>query len=620
MYMYNDYWNVVTHVEFIPIKPYLDKIETSIESVSKFCEKAENLAIINMDCKDTINPLEILVTSNNLKFESLSHLISDGPLDRSRRAIEFGGEILKFFFGTLDADDARKYDDAINTCQQNEDQLLSLMKENIHVVQSTINNFNVSILKLNNNEIKLKKQIDKLDYIFSQNSQTHSKIINIEKINSIFNIIEGSLLSISNILDTILNSILFAKVNVLHPYVITPTKLYDELSNSIQTKRSSEFPISLSLQNIHTIIDLSKMTSYFYNNKLVFVIQIPLISPIKFSVYKNLPLPTPRDVIHYETYVLIHPSRLYVAVTDDRLSYALLDSISKCKHVNQEYIICPQPSILSTINNPSCETKLLTEVTLSLPEICDSKVIYGNINVWQKLNDGRYIYVQSKANKLTMKCNSKITDYIVQGTGILSLENDCIAYFQTLQFHASHNFETVLPSQLSINYNIIEDDCCKYNLLNESSPTLTPITLSNIDLESLKLASHKLDHLENEIKQTENQPHIVKYGHYYSGMTYVIILLIVLFILYKFYKKCFCDNTNCKTSCCIQIYNQCHNKKSKRDETRYNNSVELPEISTDSANISECDRKSIRSLPEVEINRNKNKVLFNQSNRNLSNF
>ena len=97
MYFYNDYWNVVTHVEFIPIKPYLDKIETSIESVSKFCEKAENLAIINMDCKDTINPLEILVTSNNLKFESLSHLISDGPLDRSRRAIEFGGEILKFF-------------------------------------------------------------------------------------------------------------------------------------------------------------------------------------------------------------------------------------------------------------------------------------------------------------------------------------------------------------------------------------------------------------------------------------------------------------------------------------------------------------------------------------------
>lgn len=40
------------------------------------------------------------------------------------------------------------------------------MKDNIHVVRSTINSFNVSIQKLNNNEIRLNNQIEKLNYIF----------------------------------------------------------------------------------------------------------------------------------------------------------------------------------------------------------------------------------------------------------------------------------------------------------------------------------------------------------------------------------------------------------------------------------------------------------------------
>lgn len=575
------------------------------------------MATINIDCKDTINPLEILIQANNLKYESLSHLIAENPTDRTKRALEFGGEILKFFFGTLDADDARKYDDAISTCQHNEHEIFSMMKENIHIVQSTINNFNVSIHKLNNNEIKLNKQIEKLDYIFSENSKTHSRIFNIEKINSIFNVIEGSLLSISNILDTILNSILFAKANILHPYIITPTKLYEELSNSIQSKRTSEFPVPLTLENIHIIMDLSTLTSYFFNNKLVFVIKIPLINPTKFSIYKNLPLPTPRDEKLFQTYVLIHPSKLYVAVTDDRLSYALLDNILDCKLVNNEYMICPLVSILSTISNPTCETKLLTEVTLSLPEMCDYKLIYGNIDVWQKLNDGRYIYVQSKASKLTMKCNNEITDYKLQGTGILSLENDCVAYFQTLQFYPSHKYKSFLPSQLQINYNIIEDDCCKYNIVNESSTFLSPISLSNIDLESLKLASHKLDNLENQIQQAENQPHIVKYGIYYSALTYLAISSIFAYIFYKIYEKCF---SNCKSaSCCIQIYNQCYNERKNSLSTKVNTSIELSDISDET----ECDRKSIRSLPEIEINKNKNKVVYRQfdsSTRNLSNF
>ncbi|XP_013196661.2 uncharacterized protein LOC106139710 [Amyelois transitella] len=624
VYFYDDFWNVVTHVEILPIEPYLLKIKDSITHVSNYCEKAQNIGL-DINCQDVINPLQILVNSNQLKLDSLSHLVSEtDSKNRHKRAIEFIGEIMKFFFGTLDADDARKYDEAINSCQQNEHEVFSLMKDNIHVVQSTIKNFNISIKQLNDNEFRINKQLSKLEYIMQQNTKLTTNSINLSKINSLLNIIEGSLISVSDILDTTLNSILFAKANILHPYVLTPTNLYNELNSNKVIKRNLEFPVSLSLENIHYIIDLSKLASYYYNNKIIFVIRIPLINSIKFNLYKILPLPTPRDNYNFKTYVLIHPSKLYLALTDDRLNYAMFDNLSECKDVNYNYMICPLPSILSTINNPTCETKLITEVTLSLPEICDFKVIYGNLNIWQKLNDGKYLYVQSKANKLTVKCTHEIKDYTLQGTGMLSLKNDCIAYFQTLQFRSSHVYKTELPSQLLIDFNIIEDDCCSYNLINNTMQPLSPLSLTNIDLESLNIAAHKLNNIEAQIRQAEGQSHIVKYGHYYSALTYFCVTLIILYILYKIYKKwlnSYCNNS----ACCIQIYNQCYNKKLKRHDTKVSSSIELTDISDSSSKSTEYDNKSIKSLPEIEIHKHKRKVAFRTSanfpsNRNLTNF
>jgi len=366
------------------------------------------------------------------------------------------------------------------------------------------------------------------------------------------------------------------------------------------------------LQNIHIIIDLSTLIVYYYDNKLMFIIQIPLIKPVKFNLYKSLPLPTPRDHLTY--YVLIHPSKPYVAITDDRLTYTLLDSISDCKLVNKDYILCPTTSILSTISNPTCESKLITEATLSLPEICDSKIIYGNTNIWQKLNDDKYIYVQTKANRLTLKCENNVTDYVLQGTGILSLKNNCVAYFETLQFYPSIKFKLILPNQINLNFDLTLDNCCKYDLINISSHSLNPISLSHVDLESLKLASHKLDNLENEILTSQSQPHILKYGNYYSGLTYFIISLIFIYLAYKIYKRCFCNNNS---TCCIQIFNQCYNTRRHVRENNVKTSIELTEISDDL----EDDRKSVKSLPNIGTDRNYiNLRRSHESNRNLSNF
>ncbi|KAJ8715143.1 hypothetical protein PYW08_005124 [Mythimna loreyi] len=551
-YFYNDYWNVITNIEFTPIKPYLDKIEHSLSDVFFTCNKLQEHSSLHIDCNDTVNPMKILISANKLKDGSLSQLVSaNDPYRQNMRfkrgLIDGGGKILNFFFGTLDSDDAKRYDEAFNAVKENEQELYSYMQQNIQIVRSTINVFNDTITKLNENEKKINKQLQKLNKMLVNLTKNNEDLKHGAEINSVFNLIEGSLMSVSNILDTVLNSILFSKANILHPYVLTPSHLYEELLKAQGYQRNLGLPgIGLTLQTIHSIIDLSKLTAYYYNHNIVFVMQIPLISPVKYNIYKNLALPTPRvgsNDSNLNSYVLIHPTKLYTAITDDKLNYALLDSVRDCQDVNGEYNICPLPAILSTMNNPTCETKLMTDITQSLPKMCESKVIYGNINLWQKLNDGRYIYVQSKPNKLSIKCpdNTQTKDYTIEGTGILTLGKDCVAFFQTLRFKSSETYVTRLPSQITIDFNIVEDNCCKFKLVNSSTHMLASITLDDVDLESLKSQSAKLDQMEENIQQqnqVEIMPHIVKYGDFYSALTIVIITSIMSFIIYSVVVKC----------------------------------------------------------------------------------
>ncbi|XP_069361220.1 uncharacterized protein [Maniola hyperantus] len=596
IYFYNDYWRVITHLNTVSLEPQLDKVDRLIVKTSLVCAKLQPEEYSS--CKNVFSPIEVLLESNYLKAQSLSHIISSENPARFKRSLEFGGEILKFFFGTLDAEDARKYDAAISSCQRSESEIFHLMKDNIHIVKSSINTFNSTISRLNQNEIKLNSQINKLNDILSYVTSDNEKLMYLTRFNSLVNIIESSLLAISNFLDTVINAILFSKVNVLHPSVLSPVKLYDELSkhrNSIN--KGLDFPVALSIENIHTIIDISKLVSYFYNNKIVFVIQIPLVSPVKYNVYKTIPLPTPHYEGQSKSFALIKPTKPYLAITDDRLNYVLLDTLRDCTILNSENSICKLESIYSVNSNPSCETKLLTEVTLSLPRECEPKILYGLIDIWHKLKNNQWIFVQSKTSKLTINCNDNFKDYSISGTGILKLNKGCIGYFKTIQFIPSTISNlTIDNNNFNINFDITNDNCCNQEIVNKTIPLLSPINLSNINLDSLKNSINQFNDLELQINRIQEESHFIKYSSYYSAFTYIIISLIFLFLCYKII-RCF-KQRNCNKFC-IQFFFQCDRKKISHKENKAQSSIEMSQITDDEDNASVDLRNLSASVQEI---------------------
>lgn len=153
----NDHWNVITYIDLSHIQPHLENVEILFNQVSKYCDSAVSSQVRN-DCLNSLSSLKLQHNNNVQKFSSISYFVQVNEIKRPKRGlIDAGGSLLKTFFGTLDTDDANKFTNAINKVQSDEKQLTLLMRDNIHVIKSTISTFNNTMSKVKENENRLKR-------------------------------------------------------------------------------------------------------------------------------------------------------------------------------------------------------------------------------------------------------------------------------------------------------------------------------------------------------------------------------------------------------------------------------------------------------------------------------
>ncbi|KAL0859476.1 hypothetical protein ABMA27_010640 [Loxostege sticticalis] len=585
----NNDWKIVTYLDIGHVSPNLDKVEFLFEKINVYCNSFAS-SKINSDCINSLSALRNQHLNNVNKFSSVSYLLSDDkPSKRVKRGlIDFGGSLLKTFFGTLDSEDAIKFSQAIDDVQSDEKKLASLMKDNIHVIKSTISSFNNSISKVNDNEQHLIKNMEIIHNILENVSSNNDKLEIKSQLNSLLNSLESIILTLSFDIDDINNAILFAKLNILHPTVLSPHQLYGELDkhrNSLP--KHSELPVSLTLQNIHELIDISKLVCFYHLNKIIIIVNIPLVLPQVYTLYNVIPLPVPYDISKPDTFALIAPSTSHLAITGDHMFYSLVENIHECKVIREKCYVCDLVNVYSVIANPMCETILLTEIVNKLPDSCSVKLLHGSVNLFHKISNNRWIFVQSEPGKCHIVCNNQLdsSDVVLFGTGVLTVPRECKAFYKTLQFIPSSQSILRNVSNSVSSFNIIIDDCCEKSKHNKTITKLPFSKLDNINsLDSLLQASIHLDSLEKDLNKFENPTHFDRYGIHYISFSYFLSVIFLIYIIYKnrrlFYR-------NRKSSCCIQIFNQCHNKKTiKHSQT-----------------IQEIEDRSTSSSEEVEIKR-----------------
>lgn len=517
------------------IKPHIQNVNLVIDKIKYICEQLAS--IDNSECRNVLQPFTVRFRDIIKEYSSITHLIDS----RVKRSAWIGGigTAMKQIFGTLDEDDAIKYDTAINHVQNNQKRLASLMKEHILVTTSALARYNDTLNKIKVNEANLNIAINKLSTELRNITKTTNNLLINSEINSIFTILESSLLTLSFQVEDLTSSILFSSVNVLHPSVITPRQLYTELADNYRhLPNNFELAVELNIDLIHVILSTSKLISYYINDKVMFVLQIPLVNPRQFYIYNNVPLPIPHNAIRPDSFSVIVPSHKYVMITKDKLHYSTLDSLEKCKNTNSQNYVCEIVKVLPTSENPSCESELLSKVITKIPTQCKTEFIRGNLDIWKPLQNNKWIFIQTTLSKLSIDClNSELTEINVIGIGIVEIPTNCKAFSRDTELLPNYNIMNVSLPVIKLDFNLINDSCCSLTKFVKIADKIPIINLKDLDLKNIDFVKTVNSKIVSELDKIIQEPHIVKYGAHYSSLTLFVILITVVILFYTFYHK-----------------------------------------------------------------------------------
>lgn len=530
---YTSTWDLVTHIDISQQTNHLITVKTIFNSTKKLC----SLIMFNTErtlCLQTMQLISSKIPQLSLKEKSLYEFLGTS---RTKRGLFNGiGTIFKTIIGTLDNDDAEYYSNAINQAQIDHANTLVLLKDQVQIVNSTIDNYKETTRKFENIIEQLNLNAAKIND-FSKNIMNLTESLKYTQIS----LEQTSLLTfmiqeLENEFDSLISALMFAQLNQIHPRIITPSQFVLELSKTTSHLASStKYPLSLIIENAHDLMSIVKLTVFQYKNKIIFIICNPIIYDKNFILYHLIPLPSLRP---NSTHIFIQPNSKYLATSTDKSLYTTTDSLDDCKLI-RNLRVCNQNNLIYNHHTHStCESELIYNSKF-LSKSCNLHIVNSLIKIWHKLAlQNEWIYVFSLEEPVTITCNGTNENLIyLQGTGIFKLNQNCEAFTSSTtlipQKSFSSNYSSFIP-----NFNL--SDNINYTATNignivQNFRLQNKIQYSHINLDNIKSISNQLSKLDNEITEegfNKNSPYIVNVYQHYIIMILFIVSIIIFYIVY----------------------------------------------------------------------------------------
>lgn len=608
---YDSEWTLISYLDISVIHRKIDVIDKTYSKTKEICfhKKISNYSLCDTSFVVLNQIIPQLYNQENVLKELTGRINNVHRVKRSY--IDGIGKMFKLLFGTLDVEDAERYDDAITNLDSHQHDILSLLKSQTNVIKSTISNFNNTLTDLSKDEQNFYKNLDVLSN-YTQQINTILFDVNLKQdIDEHLSLLILITTEVNNEIATIINAILFAKNNALHPMIITPEQYLEELKKTVShLPTQTKYPLSLSISEVSELLSLTNLVSYYMNDKLVFLIKTPLITQTNYELYYIMPVP----IRNYDnTFVFILPKEKYFMISSNKLHYTYLEDLKHCKKLSRGYICKLNSPLYSVHGNPTCETELMFGNS-KVPGECDTRLAYIINEQWYKMhNENDWLFVLPRKTIATLSCrNREPIDFNLMNTGILSITDSCKLYtidviLQTEIKGLTSEHNSILPS-----LDLINDDCCKkIKDRNISKIEFIPLrSHDKLDLESLNIASHKIDKIDELISKLENESIYSKVTNnvYFVYIVMSILKIIACYLVYRivryiYKRKFFCTNIGRHLAiedtrnCCSRITN-CITLKVSNSR----NDIELEEIpSTSSGNVESSLRRSSR-IAQLKIN------------------
>lgn len=532
----NDKWTLLVYKDTQRLKDVYENNNNILHSLATMLNINQHFHMqsIHVDIKTHISLLGQISRDIKNKFEELELDVSTKPR-RKRGLINGAGSIWKFITGNLDASDGEYYNNCINKIEKDEHQLEALMKKQIMVTTSVIKNFNETIRKLQIDEETFNKDLKQIEQsLWDISDEVELVKRKIQLINVCQQLME-SYSFIEQQLNDILNAVTFARLNIIHTSIITPKDLVSSLENIAKSLQKNNLPLSPREAKVATYLDIIELAAFQTMDKLIFVLDIPLVEPELYTVYRLYPIPTKdnRTKLHY----ILPTIQRYIAKGDDSDQFITLSDIEHCKEVMINIKLCKNLYSYPIDSNAICEAKLLkTPQFTSLPKNCEVISIYTQDYKIQLLKPNMWLLIVTDQTPITIKCeNADPISEIINTNNILTLQPSCSAFIGTTKIQASmtkvsewhHNYSNTIKIPFNCCIDMPDNAHEKLNL--------KPLKINDLNLEDLEIAKHKLDQYSKDIDDLINEPFDQKYTPWF---TYVSITLIVLVISVYIFRKC----------------------------------------------------------------------------------
>lgn len=209
------------------------------------------------------------------------------------------------------------------------------------------------------------------------------------------------------------NAVLFARRNVIHPSVMTPSRL-SEFMSSGSWPSVIRFPPDDS-ESMARYLDICAISTHFEGHQLVFTISIPQILATRYDVYSLLEFP---KATQDNKFTFIKPTDNFLLINITSSKYAYLHSLDSCTAVNNTLWICPSLLIQTNLDY-NCETSILAE----RPPRCTIQQFNGIPDIWYPLDDNRWAFVQPKDSQINITfLNGTSSTFQLPTNGILKLD------------------------------------------------------------------------------------------------------------------------------------------------------------------------------------------------------
>ncbi|XP_060855486.1 uncharacterized protein LOC132933186 [Metopolophium dirhodum] len=306
-----------------------------------------------------------------------------------------------------------------------------------------------------------------------------------------------------------------AKVGLVHPSLMSAPELLKQfMVIKIGLPSGTDLPMELNVNNVEEMMPLSDITIYYSDDKIVFIITVPLVYQHELTLFQLIPIP----ICNQNNCLYVKPNHKYLAISKSKELYSTYDEIdrSQCKHAN-DFLMCPEIYPLHPRSvRPVCEVLLLQDPK-EVPESCEIMHVQLQTNLFHKLkfkNDWIYA-TPGETVFITCDHDKRSKNHFLEGVGILSINETCRAYAtrdiliphkiemdnEYVDFIPNSKIRESTEAYIGLNNNILKNKHVRtnqmfdLNIVAQSTSEIKEKMSRDVEAEEIKTSKTKHDYL-----------------------------------------------------------------------------------------------------------------------------